>query len=60
MTEATTTQAQYPKWGNLYDYHTGAFIRRATREELIASLEAARKDGGAGVIKVEDKECYVV
>lgn len=47
---------------NLYDYNTGELIRPATPDELAASIEAADRDGGAGVILVEDqgiRRCYV-
>lgn len=37
----------------LHDYYTGAEIRQATHEEIAASLEAARWDGGAGVILLD-------
>lgn len=40
--------------GNLHDYRTGAFIRPATAEELVESLEAAEDDGGSGVFEIED------
>jgi len=41
-------------FGDLLDYHTGAFMRPATREQRDASLDAARFDGGAGVILVDE------
>lgn len=47
----------------LYDYNTAEPIRPATNEELAASIEAAERDGGAGVILVDDqgdRRCYVV
>lgn len=37
----------------LYDYKTGAEIREATAKEIAASREAARWDGGAGVILID-------
>ena len=40
------------KYGSLNDYHTGARMRAATREQRDASREAAKLDGGAGVILV--------
>ena len=46
-------------FGLLCSYQTGEGIRRATREELIASLAAASRDGGAGVIVVDGRSCYV-
>ena len=44
----------------LYDYKTGNIIRNATEAELQQSIEAAKHDGGAGVIKVEQVSCYVI
>jgi predicted nucleic acid-binding Zn-ribbon protein len=41
------------------DYQTGEDIREATEEELAASIEAQDRDGGAGVIVVEGRSCYV-
>ena len=40
--------------GTLCDYHTGAAMRPATAEHLEASREAARWDGGVGVILVDE------
>jgi len=45
---------------DLYDYKTGDIIRPATEEELTASAERAKYDGGAGVITVDGTDCYVV
>lgn len=48
---------------DLYDYQTGEWIRGATVAELRASVKAAKTDGGAGVILVDDqgeRRCYVV
>lgn len=45
--------------GTLKDYETGEEIREATAEEREASVEAARRDGGAGVILVDGRRCYV-
>ena len=45
--------------GNLCDYRTAETIRPATTEERAESLEAARYDGGAGVIEVDGRSCYV-
>jgi len=44
----------------LHDYKTGEAIRPATTAELSASIEAAKTDGGAGVIVVNGRSCYVV
>ena len=45
----TTTTAT----GTLCDYSTGETIREATAEET------PKNDGGAGVIKVDGRSCYV-
>ena len=46
----------------LYRYRDGEKLRRATLKELAASIEAARHDGGSGVIKAYVKgqciDCY--
>jgi hypothetical protein len=39
----------------MYDYDTGEKIRQATAEELEQSIEAAKHDGGAGVITVDGR-----
>lgn len=44
---------------DLRDYNTADYVRAATRAELEASREAAKHDGGAGVIKVDGRSCYV-
>lgn len=46
-------------YGWIAEYNTGADLRRATADELRASLIAARTDGGAGVIEVDGLACYV-
>ncbi len=43
----------------LHDYKTGEIIRPATDAELAASIEAAKTDGGRGVIVVDGVSCYV-
>jgi hypothetical protein len=45
--------------GSLHDYQTGAYIRPATADERAESVEAAEHDGGAGVILVDGRSCYV-
>jgi hypothetical protein len=52
----TTTDAASP---TLNDYKTGEVIRPATPEEARASAEAAERDGGAGVIEVDGRSCFV-
>lgn len=52
------------KWfGDLHDYATGRFIRPATAEEQAESREAAKWDGGSGVIVkwwgAQPRSCYV-
>lgn len=44
----------------LHDYYTAKEIRPATAEEREDSIEAAKHDGGAGVISVDGRSCYVV
>ena len=44
----------------LHDYNTGDEICEATPEELAESIAAAHRDGGAGIIKVDGRDCYVV
>jgi hypothetical protein len=46
-------------FGDLYDYLTGTCIRPATQEEAQDSSLAAEADGGAGVIEVDGRSCYV-
>ena len=43
----------------LSDYHTGEAIRNANILELIESRENAETDGGAGVILVDCRRCFV-
>ena len=43
----------------LHAYDTGEELRDATPAELAASVEAARHDGGAGVIEADGVRCYV-
>jgi|688.fasta_scaffold00460_20 hypothetical protein len=49
---------------SLMSYQTGDFVREATAEELAESIEAAKHDGGSGVISVEidgtSVTCYVI
>lgn len=45
--------------GWLCDYDDATRIRRATPEEANESREAARTDGGAGIIRVNGRRCYV-
>lgn len=43
---------------NLISYETNETIRTATIDEAIESIDAARLDGGAGVIEVDGIRCY--
>lgn len=52
-------QAAYSPW-ELMSYDDAEAIRPATHAEVLASIEAAKHDGGAGVILVDDRRCYVV
>jgi hypothetical protein len=44
---------------NLISYTTNETIRPATLAEALDSLEAARIDGGAGIIEADGIACYV-
>jgi hypothetical protein len=44
----------------LYDYQTGDYLREATDEELYASIQQDKRDGGAGVIVVDGRDCYAL
>jgi hypothetical protein len=43
----------------LHDYDTAEEIRTATVAERDESRETATRDGGAGVIRVDGRRCYV-
>jgi hypothetical protein len=45
--------------GTLTNYRTGESIRPATEQERTDSREAAKTDGGAGVIEIDGVRCYV-
>jgi hypothetical protein len=47
------------EYGYLMDYNTAEAIRPATDAEQLASIDAATRDGGAGVITVDGRRCYV-
>jgi hypothetical protein len=59
MATKKTTTAKASDYGDLIDYLTGDVVRPATKDEARASERAARCDGGAGVIEVDRKLCYV-
>jgi hypothetical protein len=48
------------KAGDLYDYETANYLRRATAAETRESVEASKHDGGAGAIRVDGRTCYVI
>ena len=60
-TPPTTRTAEAPSapTPTLHSYETGEELRDATGEELAESVEAARHDGGAGVIMADGVRCYV-
>lgn len=58
--EDETAYSATPEHGTLYDYQSGEEIRAATSQELNDSREQAESDGGAGVIDVDGRSCYVV
>jgi len=43
----------------LCDYYTTETLRDATDVEARASLNAGRTDGGAGLISIDGRSCYV-
>lgn len=45
---------------DLRDAQTGEYLREASAAEEAASIEAARHDGGSGVIEVDGRACYVI
>lgn len=45
--------------GLLCDYETGETIREATEQETRESIAQAARDGGAGVLQVGGRSCYV-
>jgi hypothetical protein len=57
--DATTNFQTFRKSSDLIDYRTGEIIRTATPAEFLASVEAAKIDGGAGVIDVDGRRCWV-
>ena len=56
MTETANPTAH----GDLMDYATADYLRPATADELAASTDQAERDGGAGVIDVDGRPCYVI
>lgn len=46
-------------FGEVQDHQTGEGIRPATPAELLASIEAESHDGGAGVIVIDGRRCFV-
>ena len=57
--DATTNFKTFSESSDLIDYETGDIIRKATADELRESIDAAKVDGGAGVIDVDGRSCYV-
>ena len=45
--------------GSLHRYDDNKFLRPATALETAASIDAAHRDGGAGVVSVDGERCYV-
>jgi hypothetical protein len=45
--------------GELHDYRSGRYLRQATQQETDESIAQAKRDGGAGVILVDGRRCYV-
>jgi len=60
MTIKSVTHPSADATPTLHLYATGEELRPATAEEHRASIRAARHDGGAGVIVLDDgRRCYV-
>ena len=57
--DATTNFKTFSDSADLINYSTGDIVRPATADELRASIDAAKIDGGAGVIDVDGRSCYV-
>jgi len=55
----TEVGVQIHQHGDLCEHETAEPIRPATEKEHNESIEAARIDGGAGVIDVDGRSCYV-
>ncbi len=45
--------------GNLHNYATGEYLRKATKAETLESITAAEVDGGAGAFDADGVTCYV-
>lgn len=45
--------------GALLDYRTGGYLREATAAETVESEDQAHRDGGAGIIMVDGRRCFV-
>jgi hypothetical protein len=58
-TRVLKIETEETKMAQLLRYSDAGYIREATEEELQASIEAAKIDGGAGVITVDGESCYV-
>ena len=56
MSNAATEQQST---ASLHDYQTGDALRLATEDELRSSISAAQEDGGAGVIIIDGRACFV-
>jgi hypothetical protein len=59
VSKAMRPATQRKRSMTLHNYKTGAVIRTATTEEWAASMEAAKHDGGVGVIHVDGQSVYV-
>lgn len=55
-TETKATETYYAINGELHVYQTGEYLRSATDTEERASIHAAERDGGSGVITADDLE----
>jgi hypothetical protein len=57
MSNATT---EPQSTASVHDYQTGDVLRPATEDELRSSIDAAQRDGGAGVIEIDGRLCFVI
>ena len=57
--DVTTNFRTFRHCADLMDYSTGEIVRTATAAELAESIAAAEIDGGAGVIDVDGRRCWV-
>ncbi len=57
--DGVVTRKTHATPGTLCDYQTSEALRDATQAETEESIAQATRDGGAGVILVDGRSCYV-